>query len=464
MVFTGFFARHEFVYGAEEVTAEFKAAARTDRLPRVCIVAEHASTRFGGEAILPVHYFRLLRQRGADCHLVVHERTRAELDVLFPDETDRIHYIPDLWIHKLLFRLSTLLPRRISEASFGLLIQLVTQFCQRSVVRGLVNEAKIDLVHQPIPVAPRFPSAMSGLHVPVVIGPLNGGMDYPAAFRSSESAWSRAAVNFARVFANIGNRLIPGKLQASAVLVANERTREALPEGIQGAVIDVVENGIDLNLWHDINDHDLSGPPRFVFMGRLVDWKALDVVLEAVARVPQVELDVIGDGPMRAAWTALAGKLGIADRIHFLGWQQQQACAERMKSALALVLPSVYECGGAVVLEAMAMARPVIATNWGGPADYLDAHCGILVEPTSREAMIDGFAQAMQQLNEDRALAQQLGQNGKRRAQDLFDWNRKIDRILEIYRAALDDFERCSTDAGKLDGQLRSAQSVPRQS
>ena len=109
----------------------------------------------------------------------------------------------------------------------------------------------------------------------------------------------------------------------------------------------------------------------------------------------------------------------------------------RLQTACALVLPSLYECGGAVVLEAMALARPVIATAWGGPTDYLDETCGILVPPTSRQALIEGFAAAMNQLAGNPAQATQLGAAGRTRLLQHFDWNKKIDLILTLYTEAL---------------------------
>ena len=403
---------------------------------RICIVAEHASTRFGGEAVLPVHYFRFLRARGVECWMVVHARTRDELSELFPDDTDRIHYVPDLWVHKLIFRLSRYLPRRLSEATLGLLNQVITQFCQRSIVRRLIRDEKIEVVHQPIPVAPRFPSAMFGLGVPVVIGPLNGGMEYPQAFRGSEPWISRAGVGLARVFVDTANALLPGKRQANVVLVANERTRQALPKGIHGTVIDLVENGIDFGVWHDAASPAAgSSSTRFVFIGRLVDWKALDIVIRALQRVPSAELEVIGDGQMLAAWQSLTAELGVSDRVHFSGWLPQAECAVRIQNSLALVLPSVYECGGAVVLEAMAMGKPVIATRWGGPADYLNASCGTLVEPTSYVEMVTSFADAMQRFIDSPELARTMGEAGRIRAVRDFDWQRKIDSVLRIYGA-----------------------------
>ena len=400
---------------------------------RICIVAEHASSKFGGEAVLPLHYFAGLRRRGVEAWLVVHSRTRGELEAALPDERDRMRFIPDAWFHKLLFRLSGFLPRRISEASLGLLSQLATQYLARKIARELISTERVDLVHQPIPVSPRFPSLMTGLGVPVVIGPMNGGMEYPAAFRHAESAFSRIAIGFGRGLSDFFNSLLPGKKRADVLLVANERTRLALPSGVRGRVIELVENGVQLGTWAGSGEAMTTRRPRFVFLGRLVDWKALDVVIEALTRVPAAELTVIGDGGMREPWRQAAERLGVADRVEFTGFLPQTECAPRLREALALVLPSIYECGGAVVLEAMASGIPVIATNWGGPADYLDQSCGFLVEPTSRQAMVEGFAAAMAKLIAEPQLRDKLGARGRERVEEHFDWAKKIDRILEIY-------------------------------
>jgi glycosyltransferase involved in cell wall biosynthesis len=405
---------------------------------RICIVAEHASKNFGGEAILPVHYFRLLRSLGIESWMVVHARTRNELAELFPDDFDRILFVPDLWIHKLINHLSGYLPRRLSMSTLGLSSQLITQFCQKKIVRRLIRDKQISVIHQPIPVAPRFPSVLYGLGVPVVIGPLNGGMQYPPAFRGNEPWIARAGVAVAGLFVNLVNGLLPGKRLADVVLVANERTRLALPSGIRGRVIQLVENGIDFSVWQGSSVNVESSTARFVFLGRLVDLKAVDVVIRALKAVPLAELEVIGDGPMRDAWQKLADELGVKERVHFTGWLPQEQCAARLQAAFALVLPSIIECGGAVVLESMAMGKPVIAARWGGPADYLDETSGILVEPTSYQAMVDGFAEAMMKLMNSPEMAISMGAAGRKRAVHDFDWQRKIVQVIGIYRSLLE--------------------------
>ncbi len=403
---------------------------------RICIVADSASVRFGGEAILPYHYFRMLRSRGVDAWLVVHDRTRPELETSLPEYRDRILYTPAVWMHRVISEVMTILPRRIAESSIGLLSVLLTQYHQRRVIRNLVRREGIDVVHQPTPVSPRMPSMMFNLGAPVVIGPLNGGMHYPSAFRGQESAASHIAVAFARSLSNFANWLLPGKSRAATVLVANQRTRESLPSGLKGRVIELVENAVDLETWLPERTPLARVPGQFIFIGRLVDWKRVDIALYALARVEQASLLVVGDGEMRAAWEQLSRDLNLGDRVSFVGWQPHDECAKLLAQSAALILPSVYECGGAVVLEAMASARPVIATGWGGPLEYLDSSCGILVDPESTTGMVDSFAAGMALMAKEPEVADRMGAAGHTRVQEHFSWVRKIDRIEEIYSAA----------------------------
>lgn len=90
-----------------------------------------------------------------------------------------------------------------------------------------------------------------------------------------------------------------------------------------------------------------------------------------------------------------------------------------------------------MVLEAMACGLPTVATAWGGPADYLDEDCGILVEPSSREALVQGFADAIERLANSREERRRLGENGRRRVIEEYDWEKKVDRMLEIYADAM---------------------------
>ncbi len=410
---------------------------------RVAVVAEHASARWGGEAILPLHYFRHLRARGVEAWLVVHERARGELDgILTPADRARVEYVPETAVQRVVSRVGRKFPPSVNYFVFQLVVRLLTQLRARRVARRLVAERGVNVVHQPIPVSPKEFSLFHSVGAPVVIGPMNGGMKYPRAFRRRQSRIVRAFVRGARWVSQALNRLIPGKLRAEVLLVANERTRAALPAGVRGRVLTLVENGVDLALWqaNPARPIELGRPARFVFVGRLIDWKGVDLLLEAFAHVVRgcdARLDVIGQGGKRAQLEELSAKLGLENVVRFRGWLPQEQCAQELKSATALVLPSLFECGGAVVLEAMACGLPVVAANWGGPADYLDSSCGILVEPVSRIGFIDGLAEAMRELAANPEFGRRLGDAGRRKVVREFDWQRKVDRILEVYRLAV---------------------------
>lgn len=429
--------------------------------PHILIVADQASTRRGGEAILPYHYFRLLRQRGVDVRLVVHERTREELLELFPEDGDRLYFIADPPWHIRIWKLGSKLPSRVATFTTGFVLDWLTQRYQKALIKQLIQEHDIQVVHQPTPVSPKLPSQIYGLGVPVVIDPMNGAMDYPTAFRQKQSWLQDAFIQVARQFSGVINTLIPGKKEAAILLVANARTCDALPKGRKGTVIEVVENGVDLSLWAQEGDGSASAPAQlseetnqravtqFIFMGRLVDWKAIDLLLLAFQKASQsapIALKLIGDGDVKASLEQQAKALQVwaepaltADpgKVQFMGWMAQKDCAHALQQSDALILPSLLECGGAVVLEAMACRLPVIATRWGGPVDYLDDSCGILVDPSSRAAFIDGLAAAMVTLAHDPFLKQQMGQAGYAKVQEKFDWNTKIDAILAIYRQAI---------------------------
>ena len=290
----------------------------TDRYQdlRPLIVAEHASARFGGEAILPLHYFRFLRGRGIEAFMVVHERTRSELSELLPEDRDRIFYVPDTRLHLAAWRIGKHLPDALESMTTSLIMHGATQYAERKLVKELVARVGATVVHEPIPVSPKAPSMTFDVGAPVVIGPMNGGMTYPRGFPGLESAAARHLVGAGRKAANVVNMLVPGKRKAAALLVANERTRRALPARVASRVIELVENGVDLTMFRPppANAAETRRTrPRFIFLGRLVAWKAVDLLLAAVAdarRGCDLELHVVGDGEERSRLEALRDQLG----------------------------------------------------------------------------------------------------------------------------------------------------------
>ena len=395
--------------------------------------------RMGGESSLPFYYAKLLTARGVQVWLACHERVRDEVRKALPELAERTLFVEDSLLQKLMFRYTAWLPFRIREILVGQLIHYSTQWRLRTLAVDLASRKLIDVVLESSPITPKGLSFMYRVGVPVVIGPLCGGMEFPPAFRNLDSWIARQAITLSRAFSQLANRAVPGKLEAEVLLVANAQTERALPIGTSGRVIRLFESGVDLHLWKlPAKARPEDGQVRFVFSGRFVDWKGIQYLLPAFERAAALEnscrLELIGGGgEFEREVLELAGRESIRDRVRLHGWVSRERAAEILRDADVFVMPSLRECGGTAILEAMAMGKPVIATNWGGPADYVNEHCGILVSPDSPEAFIQGLADAIVRLARTADLRKALGAGGTQRVkEDCLAWDAKADRVLAI--------------------------------
>lgn len=155
---------------------------------------------------------------------------------------------------------------------------------------------------------------------------------------------------------------------------------------------------------------------KVVTAGRLVAWKRVDRVIAAVAQLPEeVGLVVVGDGPERAHLEGVAQALGIADRVHFAGQRSKSETLSLLAAGDLFVLNSTYEGLPHVVLEALALGVPVIATAVGGtPEVVADRINGRLVAPTDDGALTAALRELVASPGERRRLAARARQTAAR--------------------------------------------------
>ena len=411
--------------------------------PRVLIISENVSMRMGGEASLPFYYAKLFEARDVEVWIACHERVRDELREAFGDSWDRVCLVRDTALQKLLFRAGKLFPSRVRELIIDQVIHLLTQVAVRREARDLVRRGRIDVVFEPSPITPKGVSFAYGLGAPVVIGPLCGGLEFPPAFRRFDSGFTRTAIVVGRGVSNLVNRLFPGKLRADVLLVANDQTASALPRGCRGRVVTLIESGVDLAIWSPdrasapTTAEEAGRPVRFVFSGRFVDWKGIQYLVPAFERALRecgpCQLDLIGGGELFDEVKAKVEQPALRDSVELHGWISRPEAARIVREADVFVMPSLRECGGTAILEAMALGKPVIATNWAGPGDYINETCGIAVDPISEEGFIAGLADAIVRLARSPELRARLGAGGLERVrQENLEWGSKADRVLEI--------------------------------
>ncbi|MEZ0446842.1 glycosyltransferase [Cellulomonas sp. ICMP 17802] len=228
-------------------------------------------------------------------------------------------------------------------------------------------------------------------------------------------------------------------LDRSPLLICvSEYIRErAIALGARPESTVVVGTGIDTVA---ISPSRVPEAPIVLHVGRLVEKKGTRYLLEAFARVLEIEesarLRIVGDGPLRGALEALASALGISGAVEFLGAQGQDRVIAEMRDARVLALPSVTaatgdaEGLGQVVLEAAAVGRPVVVTANGGMRDAaIDDVTGLVV--SERDA--GGLAEALLALLSDAGLAAKLGAAGRTFVEQRFDLKSQAAKVRQLY-------------------------------
>jgi glycosyltransferase involved in cell wall biosynthesis len=179
--------------------------------------------------------------------------------------------------------------------------------------------------------------------------------------------------------------------------------------------------------------------PRFVAVARFGPEKGLPVLLDALGALKSegraFELVLVGDGPLRGALGSQARALGIEGSVRFAGWKSNADVQSEVRASRALVLPSFSEGLPIVILEALALGRPVVATAVGGvPEIALPGRTGWLVPPGS----VDALAGALREvLDADSRHLSELGQNGAALVREKHDAAVEAGRLAALFERAL---------------------------
>jgi glycosyltransferase involved in cell wall biosynthesis len=180
----------------------------------------------------------------------------------------------------------------------------------------------------------------------------------------------------------------------------------------------------------DARPRDVSPVRALLAVGRLEPQKGYDVLVRAVAELPEVRLDIAGEGGQRRLLEELIGALGVGDRVRLLG--QRDDVPALLARADAFVHSARWEGFGLVLLEAMAAALPIVATEAGAVPEVV-GETALLVPPDDPAALAD----AIRRLVADPALAQRLGAQGLERLRISFSPGEMVAKTAAVYEQAL---------------------------
>jgi teichuronic acid biosynthesis glycosyltransferase TuaC len=318
-----------------------------------------------------------------------------------------------------------ILPRNLNFPLLGLSFYRTL----RRSFGALIQNFAVDLIHAHMAYPDGFAAVLLGkaTGLPIVVS-LHGG-DVNLYFRRfsgrSQGMWAIA--------------------QANRVIAASRSLRDTVVDGYGAdpAKVTVIPSGVDVDKFQPMpikeaeSRLDLEpGVPRVLYVGAITLSKGVDYLLKAFARLHpdlhrSAQLVLVGDGDYRDAARMLASDLGIGHRVTWAGKRPNDEIPLWINASDVLVLPSLSEGFGVVLVEALACGKPVVATACGGPEDIVTPETGIMVPPADMGSLADALAAALN--NEHRFSGEEI----RRYAVDNFAYERVGARILDLYREVL---------------------------
>lgn len=205
--------------------------------------------------------------------------------------------------------------------------------------------------------------------------------------------------------------------------------------GATTANVTVMPNGFQLPAARDARGRDWTGPLRVVSVSVLREGKGVDTAITAFARLfgsinNDATFDIVGDGPDRDKLQNLAHRLGVGNKIRFLGRLDHSAAMRQLSDKHVFLLPSYIEAFGVAHLEAMGAGVIPVGVEGQGPSEFIDhANTGFLVPPHD----IGSIVAVLRSIDMDRVTAKRISAAAMEKALNAYTWDDHVRRLIELY-------------------------------
>jgi glycosyltransferase involved in cell wall biosynthesis len=278
--------------------------------------------------------------------------------------------------------------------------------------RKVLADEPFDVVVEDLNKIPAFTTRWAGAPTVLLVHHLFGGTAFQAA------PWPVALVTW------LLERTVPVEYRNVPVVAVSESTRDDLVHrGMDPSRISVVPNGIDLERYTPGRADERYPRPTLVFLGRLSRYKRVDMVIAAVSRLAELGHDVhflvAGAGSERERLERAADRLGVAERVDFLGFVSEEHKLEILRRSWIHVLTSEKEGWGISNLEAAACGTPTVASDAPGLREsVVHGETGLLVPHGDLHALTSALAALLTDADARASL-----EIGARRFAERFTWN-----------------------------------------
>ena len=330
-------------------------------------------------------------------------------------------------------------PRLASSPYYRALKLDYFAFMARAYAYAKPIAGNFDLIHHISPISLRYPNLLCNLGKPFVWGAVGGSIPYPPGFAAVEKRepWIYKLKGLDRMRLSADPLMVNTLARASAIVTTSAAALALLPSRHRHKA-SVIPEGFAAEALPVPGANE----GNYLFSsGRMVPYKGMEYLVRAFAQCPEannLQLKITGDGPELNRLRQLVADLGLAERVTLLGKVTRDTNLALMAGSLACVFPALNEAFGHVNLEAMAAGRPIIVTDWGGPADIVEhGVSGFKVKPANPDQFVQELSRHIGFLVANGDLRQRLGEGARMRVREVFSWEAAARRYGAVYRRAL---------------------------
>lgn len=353
-------------------------------------------------------------------------------------------YLPDEVKYNIVFHYydAPTFIRRLKNRAKGLYFYY---FCWQlgiiPLVRYILQTEKIDYTMHLTFGSMWMPTFLPLFHTPFIWGPVGGGDCEPKSFLKV-LPWKQRVVQSFRYLLNAMSFLHPCIMlpasRAKIILARTPNSARVIPSCFQHKTEIILETAMEAEVFkHKRVEHTEDDTIRLITTGRLLPNKNILTAVKALTYIPpkyKVKLTVIGSGYQKKEIKETAIKIGRGDNVRFIDELPRQEVLHLVELSDIFLFPSLREGGSWSLMEAMAIGLPVICLDWAGMAITTDKSCAIRLPVTSPEQMPKDMAAAIVRLIENPVLRRQMGEAGRERIKNIFNWESKgffMERILD---------------------------------
>lgn len=313
--------------------------------------------------------------------------------------------------------------------------------------KKLHNKIRFDIVHHVTFVNYWLPSFLALLPPPFIWGPVGGGDFTPFPFLRNMGVRGKIVESIRYIVCHLFEYdpfLIMTARKARVAIAVTPKTGIRLTKLGVKKIEYLSQVGLSKDDFTTINDQlsvTTNGQFRMISVGSLIPLKGFDMGLSAFQKLikefPDSEYWIIGDGSERQNLINLAQRLGIHSQVRMIKNISRDEVFQKISECHVLVHPSLHDSGGMVCAEAMALGKPVICLDLGGPALQVTDKTGVLIKANSPSQVINEIYKALKFFIENEEHLKSKGIAAKKRVLENFSWESKGEEINKVYHKVI---------------------------